>query len=82
VLERERAVTNLQLHIYFIYILQDGKVLPEGPVVISPDGLFPSLYREGNKSAYLCFLFLFTFLFLLYQTPIFRGVINISRAQA
>jgi hypothetical protein len=22
--------------------------LPNGPVVISPDGLFPSLYREGN----------------------------------
>jgi phosphatidate phosphatase PAH1 len=28
-------------------IIQDGKVLPDGPVVISPDGLFPSLYREG-----------------------------------
>jgi len=28
--------------------LQDGKALPNGPVVISPDGLFPSLYREGN----------------------------------
>ncbi|XP_051124439.1 phosphatidate phosphatase PAH2-like isoform X2 [Andrographis paniculata] len=27
-------------------IRQDGKGLPEGPVVISPDGLFPSLYRE------------------------------------
>jgi len=29
-------------------MMQDGKVLPDGPVVISPDGLFPSLYREGN----------------------------------
>ena len=28
--------------------LQDGKTLPEGPVVISPDGLFPSLFREGK----------------------------------
>jgi len=28
--------------------LQDGKTLPNGPVVISPDGLFPSLYREGE----------------------------------
>jgi hypothetical protein len=28
--------------------LQDGKTLPNGPVVISPDGLFPSLYREGK----------------------------------
>jgi len=27
---------------------QDGKALPDGPVVISPDGLFPSLYREGE----------------------------------
>lgn len=27
---------------------QDGKALPDGPVVISPDGLFPSLFREGN----------------------------------
>lgn len=27
--------------------LQDGEALPDGPVVISPDGLFPSLYREG-----------------------------------
>lgn len=28
--------------------LQDGEALPDGPVVISPDGLFPSLYREGK----------------------------------
>lgn len=35
---------------YLFYKLQDGKVLPDGPVVISPDGLFPSLYREGNVS--------------------------------
>ena len=32
--------------------MQDGKVLPDGPVVISPDGLFPSLYREGYWSTY------------------------------
>lgn len=25
---------------------QDGHKLPSGPVIISPDGLFPSLYRE------------------------------------
>ncbi|TYK04852.1 LNS2 (lipin/Ned1/Smp2) protein [Cucumis melo var. makuwa] len=30
---------------------QDGKALPEGPVVISPDGLFPSLYREVIRRA-------------------------------
>jgi len=35
---------------YLFYKFQDGKVLPDGPVVISPDGLFPSLYREGNIS--------------------------------
>ena len=28
--------------------MQDGKTLPNGPIVISPDGLFPSLYREGE----------------------------------
>lgn len=32
--------------------LQDGKALPDGPVVISPDGLFPSLFREGNCCIY------------------------------
>jgi len=31
-----------------LFCLQDGKTLPNGPVVISPDGLFPSLYREGK----------------------------------
>lgn len=31
---------------FLMNLKQDGKVLPEGPVVISPDGLFPSLYRE------------------------------------
>ncbi|KAL2318576.1 hypothetical protein Fmac_032452 [Flemingia macrophylla] len=30
---------------------QDGKVLPDGPVVISPDGLFPCLYREVIRRA-------------------------------
>lgn len=34
-------------------MMQDGKVLPDGPVVISPDGLFPSLYREGIHSIFL-----------------------------
>ena len=28
--------------------LKDGEALPEGPVFISPDGLLPSLYREGK----------------------------------
>ena len=29
-------------------------MLPNGPVVISPDGLFPSLYREGHDHFILC----------------------------
>lgn len=39
------------MHAYdgvYLFYLQDGKALPEGPVVISPDGLFPSLFREGH----------------------------------
>ncbi|KAL4016883.1 hypothetical protein IC575_024545 [Cucumis melo] len=28
--------------------IKDGEDLPDGPVVISPDGLFPSLYREDK----------------------------------
>ena len=39
-------VTFLSFKEYYSYF-QDGKALPDGPVVISPDGLFPSLYREG-----------------------------------
>ncbi|KAB5553021.1 hypothetical protein DKX38_010332 [Salix brachista] len=35
----------------FFFCLQDGKTLPNGPVVISPDGLFPSLYREVIRRA-------------------------------
>ncbi|XP_070051169.1 phosphatidate phosphatase PAH1-like isoform X3 [Nicotiana tomentosiformis] len=31
--------------------IKDGKTLPNGPVVISPDGLFPSLYREVIRRA-------------------------------
>ncbi|RVW98857.1 Phosphatidate phosphatase PAH1 [Vitis vinifera] len=31
--------------------LPDGKALPNGPIVISPDGLFPSLYREVIRRA-------------------------------
>jgi len=31
---------------YLLSLTQDGRRLPAGPVVISPDGLIPSLYRE------------------------------------
>ena len=31
---------------YLHTLKQDGSLLPQGPVIISPDGLFPSLYRE------------------------------------
>ncbi|KAK7351653.1 hypothetical protein VNO77_11250 [Canavalia gladiata] len=45
-----RSISQAYLTRQFLLNLkQDGKVLPDGPVVISPDGLFPSLYREGNK---------------------------------
>ncbi|CAJ1896234.1 unnamed protein product [Sphenostylis stenocarpa] len=42
-----RAIVQAYLTRNFLVNLkQDGKNLPNGPVVISPDGLFPSLYRE------------------------------------
>lgn len=31
---------------YLMNVIQDGEYLPYGPVLISPDGIFPSLYRE------------------------------------
>ncbi|XP_062157953.1 phosphatidate phosphatase PAH2 isoform X4 [Alnus glutinosa] len=44
-----RAISQAYHTRQFLFNLkQDGKALPDGPVVISPDGLFPSLYREGN----------------------------------
>ncbi|GAA0160567.1 hypothetical protein LIER_17093 [Lithospermum erythrorhizon] len=43
-----RAISQSSLTRQFLFnIKQDGKSLPDGPVVISPDGLFPSLFREG-----------------------------------
>ncbi|CAN1191984.1 Phosphatidate phosphatase PAH2 [Linum perenne] len=36
---------------FLFNLKQDGMALPEGPVVISPDGLFPSLYREVIRRA-------------------------------
>ncbi|KAL1540435.1 phosphatidate phosphatase [Salvia divinorum] len=36
---------------FLLNIKQDGKALPDGPVVISPDGLFPSLFREVVRRA-------------------------------
>ncbi|CAM0874015.1 unnamed protein product [Alopecurus aequalis] len=36
---------------FLFNLKQDGKALPDGPVVISPDGLFPSLYREVIRRA-------------------------------
>ncbi|KAL9330581.1 hypothetical protein ACSQ67_000191 [Phaseolus vulgaris] len=47
-----RAISQAYHTRQFLYNLkQDGKVLPDGPVVISPDGLFPSLYREVIRRA-------------------------------
>ncbi|KAL1565954.1 phosphatidate phosphatase [Salvia divinorum] len=47
-----RAIVQAYLTKSFLSNLkQDGKSLPTGPVVISPDGLFPSLYREVIRRA-------------------------------
>ncbi|BBN06508.1 phosphatidate phosphatase LPIN [Marchantia polymorpha subsp. ruderalis] len=47
-----RAISQAYLTRQFLEnIRQDGEVLPDGPVVISPDGLFPSLYREVIRRA-------------------------------
>lgn len=37
---------------YLHTLKQDGFLLPQGPVIISPDGLFPSLYRELVSSSF------------------------------
>ncbi|KAG6528054.1 hypothetical protein ZIOFF_010192 [Zingiber officinale] len=66
-----RAISQAYLTRQFLFNLkQDGKALPDGPVVISPDGLFPSLYREVNES---CLTFV--------QVPKTRGC-NIYLAKA
>ncbi|GLT92258.1 hypothetical protein SLE2022_101040 [Rubroshorea leprosula] len=36
---------------FIVNLKQDGKALPDGPIVISPDGLFPSLFREVIRRA-------------------------------
>ncbi|KAK9054339.1 hypothetical protein SSX86_025417 [Deinandra increscens subsp. villosa] len=42
-----RAISQASNTRQFLFNLkQDGKALPDGPVVISPDGLFPSFFRE------------------------------------
>ncbi|KAM7276131.1 hypothetical protein ACFE04_017997 [Oxalis oulophora] len=47
-----RAITQATLTRQFLVNLkQDGKALPDGPIVISPDGIFPSLYREVIRRA-------------------------------
>ncbi|KAK1301279.1 hypothetical protein QJS10_CPB12g01626 [Acorus calamus] len=47
-----RAFCQAYLTRQFLFNLkQDGKALPDGPVVISPDGLFPSLFREVIRRA-------------------------------
>nr|AEA07503.1 putative lipin 1 isoform A [Brassica napus] len=47
-----RAIVQAYLTRSFLNNLkQDGKALPNGPVVISPDGLLPALYREVIRRA-------------------------------
>ncbi|KAL8128126.1 hypothetical protein AgCh_014908 [Apium graveolens] len=52
-----RAISQAGLTRQFLFNLkQNGKGLPDGPVVISPDGLFPSLFREGGSDYVLKFI--------------------------
>ncbi|XP_047334281.1 phosphatidate phosphatase PAH2-like [Impatiens glandulifera] len=47
-----RAISQAHLTRQFLFNLkQDGKALPDGPIIISPDGLFPSLFREVIRRA-------------------------------
>jgi phosphatidate phosphatase LPIN len=47
-----RSISQAYLTRQFLFNLkQDGVDLPDGPVVISPDGLFPSLFREVIRRA-------------------------------
>ncbi|CAL5349086.1 unnamed protein product [Camellia sinensis] len=47
-----RAISQAYHTRQFLFNLkQDGKAIPDGPVVISPDGLFPSLFREVIRRA-------------------------------
>ncbi|KAK9058770.1 hypothetical protein SSX86_023613 [Deinandra increscens subsp. villosa] len=47
-----RAIVQAYLtRSFLINLKQDGKALPNGPVVISPDGLLPSLFREVIRRA-------------------------------
>lgn len=47
-----RAIVQAYLtRSFLLNVKQDGKTLPNGPIVISPDGLFPSLYREVIRRA-------------------------------
>ncbi|BBH06066.1 Lipin family protein [Prunus dulcis] len=51
-----RAIVQAYLtRSFLVNLKQDGKALPNGPVVISPDGLFPSLYREVCADQLVCF---------------------------
>ncbi|CAN4122703.1 unnamed protein product [Withania somnifera] len=42
-----RAISQAYLTRQFLFnLMQNGEGLPEGPVLTSPDGIFPSLFRE------------------------------------
>ncbi|PHU18870.1 Phosphatidate phosphatase PAH1 [Capsicum chinense] len=45
-----RAISQAYLTRQFLFnLMQNGEGLPEGPVLTSPDGIFPSLFREVIK---------------------------------
>ncbi|DBB18003.1 TPA: hypothetical protein ACH3X3_003000 [Trebouxia sp. C0006] len=50
-----RAIAQASATRDYLHTLnQDGETLPAGPVIISPDGLFPSLYRELVRHLHKC----------------------------
>lgn len=47
-----RAISQAYLTRQFLFnLMQNGVGLPEGPVLTSPDGIFPSLFREVVRRA-------------------------------
>ncbi|XP_055833746.1 uncharacterized protein LOC129902505 isoform X2 [Solanum dulcamara] len=47
-----RAISQAYLTRQFLFnLMQNGEGLPEGPVLTSPDGIFPSLFREVVRRA-------------------------------
>lgn len=59
------------MFILIVLIVHDGKALADGPVVISPDGLFPFLYWEVDWW-YMQKIFKDIYRFYFYQSMLFE----------